>query len=270
MADQASYSQAGPQAPGRRRTVTDNMIDPSRASPRGDDNRSVNSNNSGGVQQSSRSAPRRHRFSDQHLTPKQYATEEGQQIFFKQQRTTMTELEREMLLYRNAHDAAQNLFRFRYYFLVSVCLLLTFSVTTLAGWMTTSTGPGCQEFKYVVTTLSAMNAVSVALIAFLKYQSKMDAHGNAATQFGELYESFHFGKFANQFTYMELDELLKKLDGTKKSFMDIARACPYALPNKIQNRLGKNLKDIEDKRHGIFRKLSQGRNPATVKPADED
>ena len=69
---------------------------------------------------------------------------------------------------------------------------------------------------------------------------------------------------------MELDELLKKLDGTKKSFMDIARACPYALSNKIQNRLGKNLKDIEDKRHGIFRKLSQGRNPATVKPADED
>ena len=38
----------------------------------------------------------------------------------------MDELEREMMLYRNAHAAAAAYFRVRYYFLITVCLCLSF------------------------------------------------------------------------------------------------------------------------------------------------
>ena len=47
----------------------------------------------------------------------------------------MDELEREMMLYRNAHDAAAGYFRLRYYSLITVCMLLSFGTTTLSGWM---------------------------------------------------------------------------------------------------------------------------------------
>ena len=253
--------------------------------------------NGGGGQAAWGSPPKRHRFSETQLTPKSYEeTEHGQEVYYDQQRTTMEELEREMMLYRNAHDNASAFFRLRYYALITVCLILSMGVTMLSGSMhvatatctvatkdaqggdlaapTCATTSTCSDsftlFKYLVTGLSCGNALAVALLAFLKYQSKMDAHGNAATQFGELYEGFHFSKFATQFTYMELDELLKKLDATKKSFMDVSRACPYSLPRGIQKKLTADLHEVETSRKKVFRKLSHARNPVAVTPVDEE
>ena len=88
--------------------------------------------------------------------------------------------------------------------------------------------------KVTISVLSGINALITALLAFLKYPQKLDAHDQARLRFTQLDQDHRFMLHSQHFAYMPIEEVMKQFHATKVSVMEATRACPYAFPKKIQ------------------------------------
>ena len=82
-----------------------------------------------------------------------------------------------------------------------------------------------------------INALITALLAFLKYPQKLDAHDQARLRFTQLDQDHRFMLHSQHFAYMPIEEVMKQFHATKVSVMEATRACPYAFPKKIQEEM---------------------------------
>ena len=76
--------------------------------------------------------------------------------------------------------------------------------------------------------MSGINALITALLAFLKYPQKLDAHDQARLRFTQLDQDHRFMLHSQHFAYMPIEEVMKQFHATKVSVMEATRACPYA------------------------------------------
>ena len=91
--------------------------------------------------------------------------------------------------------------------------------------------------KVTISVLSGINALITALLAFLKYPQKLDAHDQARLRFTQLDQDHRFMLHSQHFAYMPIEEVMKQFHATKVSVMEATRACPYAFPKKIQEEM---------------------------------
>ena len=153
-----------------------------------------------------------------------------------------------MKLHQEAHEDAESYYRRRYYYLLIPMITISIVISTIAGvWdkIAQASGDGDGETttasasyqQVVISVLSGLNALLAALLAFSKYQSKMDAHAACTRQFRELYQPFHFQLFSLQFAEMEPESMMEKLTETRKKMLEAGRTCPFSLPRHIDDEL---------------------------------
>ena len=178
---------------------------------------------------------------------------------------TFEDLEFEMKLHQEAHEDACAYYRRRYYYLLIPMITISIVISTIAGvWdkIAQASGDGDGETttasasyqQVVISVLSGLNALLAALLAFSKYQSKMDAHAACTRQFSELYQSFHYQLFGFQFAEMETESMMEKLTETRKNLHACSRTCPFSLPRRIDEELS------EGRRQWRLAKLTRQQN----------
>ena len=71
--------------------------------------------------------------------------------------------------------------------------------------------------KVTISVLSGINALITALLAFLKYPQKLDAHDQARLRFTQLDQDHRFMLHSQHFAYMPIEEVMKQFHATKVS-----------------------------------------------------
>ena len=131
----------------------------------------------------------------------------------------------EMAQLAKLHAKAARFYKHRYYLLMLPSIILSITISTLVGLLPDS-GVANWYRQIIVSVFSAINALLAALLAFLKYAQRLDAHDQARIRFSQLDQSQRFMIHSQHFAYMPVEEVIKQFHATKTAMTEASRARP--------------------------------------------
>ena len=166
------------------------------------------------------------RFSSIELIQRAFSNETPETKCLRQrQLVSIAELRMEMASLASLHAKAARHYKRRYYVLMLPSIFLSIAITAFVGLAAPA---GCSSGwwrKITISVMSGVNALITALLAFLKYPQKLDAHDQvrssveaaAATsptqarlRFTQLDQDHRFMLHSQHFAYMPIEEVMKQ------------------------------------------------------------
>ena len=110
------------------------------------------------------------------MIPRDFENEAPETTSLRQrQLVSIAELRMEMAQLAKLHAKAARFYKHRYYLLMLPSIILSITISTLVGLLPDS-GVANWYRQIIVSVFSAINALLAALLAFLKYAQRLDAH----------------------------------------------------------------------------------------------
>ena len=133
------------------------------------------------------------RFSSIELIQRDFSNETPETKCLRQrQLVSIAELRMEMASLASLHAKAARHYKRRYYILMLPSIFLSIAITAFVGLAAPA---GCSSGwwrKITISIMSGINALITALLAFLKYPQKLDAHDQARLRFTQLDQDHRF------------------------------------------------------------------------------